>query len=190
LEKLGYHLRKPDNKTRRENPLLTRPEKGSEGVRVRQDLPGVGLEIIRQPGAPFRRDGPLPVPVLLQGEPGDSDRLPDLPQRKPRRVEAMLTDWRGTLDRVAERAGWKRGEIRSKMFRHSYCSARLQTLDGGAPVSPFTVSRELGHGSQKMVEEVYSHLGTMRHRTEVVEYKVEQHWERLKDRLAVLTPQL
>ena len=100
--------------------------------------------------------------------------------------EAMLTDWRGTLDRVAVRAGWKRGEIRSKMFRHSYCSARLQTLDGGAPVSPFTVSRELGHGSQQMVEDVYSHLGTMRHRTEVVEYKVEQHRERLKDRLAAL----
>jgi integrase len=100
--------------------------------------------------------------------------------------ESMLTDWRGTLDRVAERAGWKRGEIRSKMFRHTYCSARLQTLDGGAPVSPFTVSRELGHGSGAMVEEVYSHLGTMRHRTEVVEYRVEQHRERLKDRLASL----
>jgi integrase len=100
--------------------------------------------------------------------------------------EAMLTDWRGTLDRVAERAGWKRGEIRSRMFRHSYCAARLQTLDGGAPVSPFTVSRELGHGSGVMVEEVYSHLGAVRHRTEVVEYRVEQHQSTLAERLAVL----
>jgi integrase len=98
----------------------------------------------------------------------------------------MLTDWRGTLDRVAMRAGWKDGEIRSKIFRHTYCSARLQTLDGGAPVSPFTVSRELGHGSGAMVEEVYSHLGTMRHRTEVVEYRVEQHEEKLRERLALL----
>jgi integrase len=98
----------------------------------------------------------------------------------------MLTDWRGTLDRVASRAGWKRGAIRSKMFRHSYCSARLQTLDGGAPVSPFTVSRELGHGSQQMVEDVYSLLGTMRHRTGVVEYRIEQHEERLRERLTLL----
>ncbi|MBA3497079.1 MAG: hypothetical protein H0T86_08240 [Gemmatimonadales bacterium] len=50
----------------------------------------------------------------------------------------------------------------------------------GAPaahdrVSPFTVSRELGHGSRAMVEEVYAHLGTMRHRSEVVEYRIEQH---------------
>jgi integrase len=100
--------------------------------------------------------------------------------------EAMLSDWRGTLDRVAMRAGWERGEIRSKMFRHTYCSARLQTLDGGAPVSPFTVSRELGHGSQKMVEEVYSHLGTMRHRTGAVEFRVEQHRKALADRLTNL----
>lgn len=61
--------------------------------------------------------------------------------------EAMLTDWRKTLDRVAGRVGWKKGEVRTKAFRHTYCAARLQTLDGGAPVSPFTVSRELGHGS-------------------------------------------
>jgi hypothetical protein len=47
------------------------------------------------------------------------------------------------------RAGWNKGEIRSKMFRHTYCSARLQTLDGGAPVSPFTVSKELGHGERR-----------------------------------------
>ncbi len=100
--------------------------------------------------------------------------------------EAMLSDWRGTLDRVATRAGWKRGEVRSKMFRHSYVSARLQTLDGGAPVSPFTVGREMGHGSEEMVREVYSHLGTMRHRSEVVEYRVEQHREKLAERLPLL----
>jgi hypothetical protein len=50
--------------------------------------------------------------------------------------EAMITDFRKVLDAVAVRAGWKMGEIRCKMFRHSYCVARLQTLDQGAPVSP------------------------------------------------------
>jgi integrase len=98
-------------------------------------------------------------------------------------AEAMITDWRKTLDRIAIRAGWKRGEIRTRMFRHSYCAARLQTLDGGAPVSPFTVSRELGHGSGAMVEEIYSHLGTVRHRADVVEYRIQQHQATLADRL-------
>jgi integrase len=101
--------------------------------------------------------------------------------------EAMLTDWRKTLDRVAVRAGWRAGEIRTKAFRHTYCAARLQTLDAGAPVSPFTVSRELGHGSRSMVEEVYSHLGTIRHRTEVVEYRIEHHANALADGLARLS---
>ena len=99
----------------------------------------------------------------------------------------MIRDWRGLLNRIAVRArGLKAGEIRSKMFRHTYCAARLQTLDGGAPVSVFTVSRELGHSSTAMVEKVYSHLGTTRHRSEVVEYRVEQHAATLGDRLTAL----
>ena len=71
------------------------------------------------------------------------------------RSEALITDFRKALDVVAGRCGWEKGEIRSKMFRHTYCSARLQTLDGGAPVSPFTVGKDLGHGGTSMVERVY-----------------------------------
>ncbi len=81
-------------------------------------------------------------------------------------------DIRGLLDKLGERAGWKAGEIQTKMFRHTYCAARLQTLDHGAAVGPYTVARELGHGSTAMVEKVYSHVGTSRHRSEVVEYRV------------------
>jgi len=98
----------------------------------------------------------------------------------------MLRDIRGLLDRLGTRAGWKPGEVRAKMFRHTYCAARLQTLDHGAPVGPYTVARELGHGSTTMVEKVYSHLGTVRHRSEVVEYRVEQHTATLGDRLEAL----
>src|SRR5207302_6601082 len=65
--------------------------------------------------------------------------------------ETMLTDFRKVLDAVAGTAGWKAGEIRGKMFRHTYCAARLQTLDNGAAVSVFTVGRELGHGGDTMV---------------------------------------
>ena len=100
--------------------------------------------------------------------------------------EAMLTDFRKLLDAVAERAGWKEGDIRSKMFRHTYCATRLQTLDAGAPVSVFTVAREMGHGGEAMVRRVYGHLGQVRHRSEVVEYRVEQHVAKLGTRLESL----
>ena len=89
--------------------------------------------------------------------------------------ECMIRDFRYALDKVALRAGWKLGEVRSKSFRHTYASARLQTLDGGSPVALFTVARELGHKSVDMVEGIYSHLGQIRHRSEVVEYRLSQH---------------
>jgi hypothetical protein len=34
-----------------------------------------------------------------------------------------------------------------------------------------------------MVKRIYAHLGDVRHRAEVVEYRVEQHLDRLGDRL-------
>ena len=97
--------------------------------------------------------------------------------------EAMLVDVRKLVDRVTVRAGWKAGEITTRVFRHTWTAARLQTLDRGAPVSLYTVARELGHGSEEMVRRVYARLGTVRHRSEVVEYRIEQHLEALKDRL-------
>lgn len=100
--------------------------------------------------------------------------------------ETMLTDFRKLLDAVAVRAGWKPGELTSKMFRHTYCAARLQTLDNDAPVSPYTVAKELGHGGDAMVKRVYAHLGEVRHRSKVVEYRVNQHRKVLGDRLKAL----
>ena len=90
------------------------------------------------------------------------------------------------LDRIAKRVGWKKGEIRHRIFRHTYCAARFQTLDRGAPVSLYTVSREMGHGSEDMVRRMYAHLGAVRHRSEVVEFRVEQHYDRLGDQLVRL----
>jgi hypothetical protein len=50
-------------------------------------------------------------------------------------------------------------------------------------VSVWTVSRELGHSSEELVRRINGHLGTIRHRSEVVEYRIEQHLEALKVRL-------
>jgi integrase len=126
------------------------------------------LSEILQPyvfGRRLERGGRLLFPAFVDGE------------------EQMLTDVRKLLDRLAERAGWTRGVIRTRLFRHTYCAARLQTLDAGAPVSIYTVARELGHHSDEMVRRVYAHLGSTRHRSAVVEYRVAQHLEKLGDRL-------
>lgn len=106
----------------------------------------------------------------------------------PRSKEpAMLTDFRKALDAVAERTGlWEAGDVRTKSLRHTYTAARLQTLDNGKPVAVFTVSRELGHSTTKLVEEVYGHVGKNPHRSEVVEYRVAQHRAKLKTHLKLL----
>ncbi len=89
--------------------------------------------------------------------------------------EAMLTDCRKLLDAVGARVGFNAREVNLYDFRHTYCAARLQTLDGDAPVSPYTVGQELGHGGDSLVKRVYGHLGTVRHRSKAVEYRVQQH---------------
>jgi integrase len=45
-----------------------------------------------------------------------------------------------------------------KVFRHTYCAARLQTTDGGVPVSKIKVARELGHRKSDTTEGVYAHV--------------------------------
>jgi integrase len=90
-----------------------------------------------------------------------------------------LVDIRKALDTISAAAGHPFGSIRPYAFRHTYCAARLQSLDNGAPISPFTVAKELGHGGLALVNHVYGHLGHVRHRSEVVEFDVSQHVERL-----------
>ena len=98
----------------------------------------------------------------------------------------MIRDLRKGMNAVTTRAGWKPGEITLKVFRHTYTSVRLQTLDRGAPVAPWTVARELGHRSTEMVERVYGHMGQVRHRGEHVAYKVEDFADALGERLEAL----
>ena len=118
---------------------------------------------------------PDPAPLLPPG-PG----LPRIQvERRPSRPTPRSLERADEGDRLPPRPG----ELRSKAFRHTYCAARLQTLDRGAPVSIYTVARERGHGSDEMVKRIYAHLGDVPHRSEVVEYRVEQHVARLGDRL-------
>lgn len=46
--------------------------------------------------------------------------------------------------------------------------------------------KEVGHGGRSLVDRVYGHLGDGRHRSEVVEYRADQHREQLGERVATL----
>lgn len=99
----------------------------------------------------------------------------------PRRKGKKLDNCRKQLDAVGKTAGFEEGMIRTKIFRHTYTAARLQTLDHGAPVAKYTVQKELGHGSSALVDRIYGHLGQIRHRAEAVEYRVENHEKEIGD---------
>jgi integrase len=117
--------------------------------------------------------------MVLEGAPASPLLFPSF--RRGRK--GRLVELRKIFDRVAVRGGWTTGEIRSRALRHTYCAARLQTLDHGAAVSVYTVARELGHGGDSLVRRIYGHLGEVRHRADVVEYRVEQHSAVLGERL-------
>lgn len=53
---------------------------------------------------------------------------------------------RSWMNRLARDLGWPSELVRLRVFRVTYASARVQTLDRGAPVSIWTVQQELGHG--------------------------------------------
>jgi integrase len=77
------------------------------------------------------------------------------------------------LDELSERLGTP-GRLISRIFRHTYCAARLQTTDRGMPVATLQVARELGHADEAMVQTIYGHLGSsIAPRGEHVEFRLE-----------------
>ena len=85
--------------------------------------------------------------------------------------EAMIQDLRKAYDQMPMPEARLPGvALRSKILRHTWCAARLQTLDRGAPVSPYTVAEEMGHKDTEMITRIYGHLGQVRHRGEEVEF--------------------
>ncbi len=116
----------------------------------------------------------------------------------PSAADGMVDDIRKSLDTTARRCGVDGGKLRTRQFRHTYCSARLQTVQrilkpGGDPndetsweyieVTKFQVQKEMGHGGSQLVDRIYGHAQKNPIRSDVVEYRVEQHQEVLGDRL-------
>jgi hypothetical protein len=103
---------------------------------------------------------------------------------------------------MAKLCGMGEGEVRTRRFRHTYCSARLQTVQrivrpGKDPatdedayewveVSRFQVQKEMGHGGAQLVDRIYGHAQRTPYRSEVVEYRVERHTKELKHRVRTL----
>ncbi|HSW31883.1 MAG TPA: tyrosine-type recombinase/integrase [Longimicrobiales bacterium] len=120
----------------------------------------------------------------------------------PSATGAMVGDMRKSLDTVGRMCGLDAGEVRTRRFRHTYCSARLQTVQrivkpGVDPAtdpdpytfvetSKFTVQKEMGHGGAQLVDRIYGHGQRNPHRSEVVEYRVEKHAKELGARLTAL----
>ena len=129
---------------------------------------------------------------------GDSPRTEGLVFPSPH--GGMVQDLRKSLDAIDKMCGFDEGGVRTRRFRHTYCSARLQTVQrivkpGKDPatdpdpyewveVSRFTVQKEMGHGGDQLVDRIYGHMQRSPHRSEVVEFRVEHHRDKLGDRLA------
>ncbi len=82
----------------------------------------------------------------------------------------MLSDIRAGIRTAVSNAEIEK-HVTPHTFRHTYAAARMQTTDHGAPVSPYTVMRELGHSSIALIEKTYGHLSNVRVRSPVVEYR-------------------
>lgn len=81
----------------------------------------------------------------------------------------MLTKIRSALDKLQKRADVG-AHLTPLTFRHTYAATRIQTVDRGEAVSPWTVARELGHRSLDRIEDTYGHLQRRRSRLAEVRY--------------------
>lgn len=93
----------------------------------------------------------------------------------------MIRKIRSSLDTVQERASMDT-RLTTMVFRHTYCATRIQTLEGGAPISLFHVATEMGHKGTDRIADTYGHLQKERKRREEVRYEVPDedllspHW--------------
>lgn len=106
---------------------------------------------------------------ILEGYLEENPRAPEA-LLFPSPTGGRLSDVRGSLGTAVKGAEIEK-HVTLHTLRHTYAAARMQTLDHGAPVSPYTVMRELGHGSLQLIEDTYGHLTRTRHRSPVVEYR-------------------
>lgn len=99
---------------------------------------------------------------------------------------APVGDWRKVLDAIARRAGFSRGQVRTRVFRTSYITHRLACIDQGAPIDPYQVAREVGHSSLSMIMKVYGRVQRRRVRMEELAFRTDMIGLHLQPRLQAL----
>jgi hypothetical protein len=107
-----------------------------------------------------------------------------------RAFERRVGDLRKQLAGIAALAGLTADSLTTKVFRHTYRSARLATHDRREPVSLDVVRREMGYGDEGLVRRVYGHMGQIRYRAAAVEGRLLQREEALGDRLVAFRSRL
>lgn len=108
--------------------------------------------------------------ILQRHVAGLESSHPSAPLFVSHRTGAPPTTIRRALERALEKAEIDK-HVTNHTFRHTYAAARIQTLDGGEPVSLYTVARELGHSGTDQLERTYGHLMDVRVRLPHVEYR-------------------
>lgn len=116
--------------------------------------------------------------------PSLQDRADDSEAERERKKQERI-HYRGTRGRLLDGLDEKR--VTPAVWRTTYATARVQTLDHGKPVARATVSGELGHNSKELLDRVYARVGKARGpRKEYVEYCLpdgslpgEQHFREL-----------
>lgn len=91
----------------------------------------------------------------------------------PMKYDQRLQGVAGALSTLLDRAKIDK-HVTLKTFRHTYCATRMQTTEDGAPVSPYTVQREMGHADLDLIVDTYGHLQDRRARGPHVEYVEER----------------
>ncbi len=120
----------------------------------------------------------LPVPARLARARTARELLAAEGERW-QKVERIVAKGRGpkpveTLDELmAPLSNTIIDPIRTRMLRHSWCTARLQTLVNGSPITVFQVAKEMGHADSAQVDTRYGHLGVINYRSEHVEFDLE-----------------
>jgi integrase len=95
----------------------------------------------------------------------------------PKAADRPVGSIKRLMTELAERIGTETA-LTPKVFRHTYCAARLQTTDGGVPIAKIKVARELGHRKSDITEGVYAHVDpgkTLMPRREYVEFSLADY---------------
>jgi integrase len=118
--------------------------------------------------------------------------FPNVVNGEERRLTPGNPRWRRQLDAFADFIDWKPShplepdKIRLQPCRNAFAAQRLQCLENGQPIAKYTVQREMGHSNTDTLDRIYAHLGQVRHRSELLEFRVEHYEKQIGKRLKAL----